>query len=771
MKSVTFVEIDVDHCQLVYGESPCTAALGVTGDRKCYNTRKSCQDPQNYDPEPRTIRFSVASNFVVDGVPAIPSVVSVDHTPAVIRLGEDIGERASVRVTFVDHPDSDIGQDPYIAERPNPPGTFWGRFRERHRFILGRPLRWIEGRVGQSIGDMDTRHYIIEAIDGPDVSGRVTIIAKDVLKLADGTRAQVPKISTGVLSASITDISTSLTLEPAGIGNLEYDGVELIAVGNEVMRVTSRDGDQLFIQRGQEFTEASAHEDGDTVQRIRVYTNEKASDIVHDLLTGDAGIDPGLIDLSAWNAADNEFINRPYSARIADPVPVRELISELMEQAGFTLYVNELENRIEFVPLRALAGGGPIINDDLMIADSLSYRDQPDKRVSQVWVYYGQRNPLESLDEPKNFSVARLEIDADAESPDQYGQPAIRKVYSRWIVRTAITNAIAAADLILERFRNPPQRFRFALQRDTVKPRTATAVRLQSRVLQNDAGMPITVPATVVSRADSWRGYQIEAEEFRIQPLDPDAPDVIPVPELEPTDTQNINLRSLYEGARAVPPTADTDVTFIVGPGVSVGGAVLGPTIATGDWPAGASVTLRVDGEVRGRGGNGGFGAPAGGGPGEDGENGSAAISATVPITLINNGLIAGGGGGGGGGGGSLSVDETFVGNGGGGGGGAGKFGAQGGASFTDADPGTNGTLTDGGTGGDGTTSGPAEGGRGGNGGDIAEPGEPGASGLFTPPQDGMTGAGGAGGAAGPAIDGIADVTLTNNGTIIGAQI
>jgi hypothetical protein len=45
----TFVEIELPVCTLTYGESPCTAALGVTGDKKCFNTRKTCQDIANYD--------------------------------------------------------------------------------------------------------------------------------------------------------------------------------------------------------------------------------------------------------------------------------------------------------------------------------------------------------------------------------------------------------------------------------------------------------------------------------------------------------------------------------------------------------------------------------------------------------------------------------------------------------------------------------------------------------------------------------------------------
>ena len=36
---ITIVELEQDTCGLRYGVAPCTAVLGLTGDRKCFNTR------------------------------------------------------------------------------------------------------------------------------------------------------------------------------------------------------------------------------------------------------------------------------------------------------------------------------------------------------------------------------------------------------------------------------------------------------------------------------------------------------------------------------------------------------------------------------------------------------------------------------------------------------------------------------------------------------------------------------------------------------------
>ncbi len=46
---IQIVEIVQPRCGLTYGSAPCTAAVGVTGQRECFNTRKTCQDTANYN--------------------------------------------------------------------------------------------------------------------------------------------------------------------------------------------------------------------------------------------------------------------------------------------------------------------------------------------------------------------------------------------------------------------------------------------------------------------------------------------------------------------------------------------------------------------------------------------------------------------------------------------------------------------------------------------------------------------------------------------------
>ena len=154
-KALTYVEIDITYCGLTYGVSPCTAAVGVTGDAKCFNTIRTCQDIGHFTDAPVTLRFARDTGFNPVDIDAIPILAEASITPARISLGEDLGQRESVSLTFVDQPHADTGAgfDKYVRERPYNPyeqGTLWGKFRARHPFMTGRPLRLYRGFLGDA---------------------------------------------------------------------------------------------------------------------------------------------------------------------------------------------------------------------------------------------------------------------------------------------------------------------------------------------------------------------------------------------------------------------------------------------------------------------------------------------------------------------------------------------------------------------------------------------------------------------------------------------
>lgn len=247
---VSYVEIDVPHCSLTYSVAPCTASLvssPPTGTIKCFNSLGTCQDRANFTDVPVTFRFCEDLGQLRADIEAYPFIKTVDFQPAIISLGGDLGQRATLKVTFKDAPHSDAGNnfDKYPADRnytdPFSRGTFWGKFRARNPFLRGRFIRLYRGTIEQQIAEMDEHHFIIESIDGPGTDGLFSIVAKDILKLADGDRSVAPLLSPGFLVADITNSQGSLTLSPAGVGNTDYPGTGYVAIGGKEIVSYNRD--------------------------------------------------------------------------------------------------------------------------------------------------------------------------------------------------------------------------------------------------------------------------------------------------------------------------------------------------------------------------------------------------------------------------------------------------------------------------------------------------------------------------------------------------
>jgi hypothetical protein len=250
------------------------------------------------------------------------------------------------------------------------------------------------------------------------------------------------------------------------------------------------------------------------------------------------------------------------------------------------------------------------------------------------------------------------------------------------------------------------------------------------------------------------------------------------------TNQTNINVAT---AATAAGWNGSAKLIVTINSGVYVGGSGAGSTAMTisGSFPEGLFVVN--NGFIVGVGGAGGEGRSVFPGPfnaatgigGSNGSSGGLALSVSAPVTLTNNGTIAGGGGGGGGGQAVRRDGTSQSGAGGGGGGGRSSHNnASGGSGGFNTAQGTGG-----GAGGAGTTAsaggggagGVGEvdnlivfGGAGGGGGGYATTGSTGGSGSgnVTPQSIGGPFAGGAGGAA---ISGNSNITYIATGTRIGA--
>lgn len=814
---LTYVEIDVDYCSLTYGVAPCTASIPGTGTAKCFNTRASCQDLSNFTNLPVTLRFAVASSFrPLDIEVEAANIESVSYSPTIISLGEDLGQRSSLTVTFKDHRHSDTGPagDKYLGDRaynPYEQGTYWGKFRTRQQFLRGRPMRLIQGLKGQTLAEMDTRHFIVESFDGPGLDGMFTITAKDVLKLADADRAQAPLLSQGSLTADINSVVTSATLTPAGIGNSSYPASGYLNIGGKEIVAFTRSADTLTITRAQFGTEATEHKAGDRCQVCLIYDAEDPADVIADLFETYASIPSSAIPLANWQAETAAYYRRLVSACIAEPTSVNKLVSELVVQCGLAIWPDDVENIIRLQVLRNIATDAEVFdatddgsaggaNGSNVVEDSLKVREQPEKRISQVWTFFGLKTPLLPLDDPSSYrSSARL-VDLDAE--ENYGQPAIKKIFSRWIPSGGLTIAERANQIQLGRYVNAPRHFSFSLfRRGAETPTLGEGCRLLGLPMQDLTGAYENVPAQITRLNPGTGLWEAEATEMLFNSAY-DEGDGTPTVIFDANEN-NVNLLTRFEDL--FPPAEHGDtVEFYVNEGVIIGSTstavasmivgdwltqavtgnrtsgspiITGLNVSTATWaavgqrvfgtgiPAGAKIltvdsttqvtldanassgagtstaltihTVIINLYLRGRvQGKGGNGG-TGFFPEQPGAAGGLAFYTRYGLNLdLTTGDAEAWGGGGGGGGA----------NGGGGGGGAGTVGGSGGAGNF---PGAPGTSEAGGAGGD-------EGGAGGG---------PGLAGSASDPPAGL-----AGGAAGGAIDGVSYVDKTGTGDIRGSE-
>lgn len=588
------IEIDFDYCSLTYGTSPCTAVLGTTGEFKCFNTKATCQDLDNYTPEINTLYFTQAEAF--SQANKIPSLKDARITPAKLAggTGKDnpLGERGKLSCTFYDHPWDDSLVDKYYEERPtgdagtiyNPleQGTFFPKFRARNPYYIGRAIR-IKTGIGS---DARYRHYIIEKMD--KFSTNPSIIGKDPLKLIDDKRAQCPLASKGSLSASINETDLSITLAPTGIGDTDYPASGKATIGKELVSFT-RSGDTVTITARSLNGVTEEHDDGDTFQLAHEFSSMSVDDIIYELLDDFSTIDVSCINTVEWEAEVTNYIPNVYSAIIGKPTSIKELIGELAEQSGFAIGWDDLKQKIILVAIKQPEIGTEAITDDMIIDMTVS--DDPSKRISQVWTAYGIIDPLESIEKITNYRSFAININDDAELLSEYAQPAIYKIFSRWIPQYGSAAAENLNERLLARFKNIPRDFKFSLARDKIDSVELGKTRvLRSRHLQNELGHKKDTIIRILSIEEDEDILNIEAEE-QLYVLSPDEAHVIIID----TDTANVNLREMHDRL-FVGAVSGTVVECIIREGVIVYSINPSyPAFNVGEWAEGVIISLEIE--------------------------------------------------------------------------------------------------------------------------------------------------------------------------------
>lgn len=576
-----------------------------------------------------TLRFCENRSPLPLELEAIPSLSSVSISPTAIDLEGGLGVRATASISMNDHNDYTV----YSSEG----ARFWPRWRAENPYYQGARVRVLSGYIVDGAYDpvnFQSREYILEK--WTYANGRVNITCKDPLKLADNDRAQAPKATTTVLAFEASAGNSTITVNDSA--ELFVD--EYIRINAEVMLITNISTNTVSVDRGQYNTEASDHGIDDSVQ-LCLYYNDTLPNIMYDILTTYAEIDPAFINKTGWDDEAALFLPGFYETLITEPVGTKDLIKELTEQAPHYLYWDERTNKIELVAVKQPPDESQIITDEANIIEgTVKVTDKNDMRISRVIVNFGQIDPTKKLDEFSNYRQAYVRVDPDSEI--NYGTSKLKTIYSRWINNSNKAAAIRLAARIGRRFAKSPRAVTFGLDAKDSDIWTGSPVRINTADILNEItftryNMPVQVTSVVEKGI-----YQYEALEHTYgNPTDEDE-DVDGNGEIVILSGEivDINLRDIYD---SLFPTVETDanVVFLFDQSCTAGGTTTAAAVKTGSWPElDTPPFIDVRGLLIGMGGDGAD-------VDADGLNGGLALELQNDIRFSNDGIVGGGGGGG----------------------------------------------------------------------------------------------------------------------------
>lgn len=514
------VEIRQPLCSRDFGVDPCLAT-GV----KCFKTDFTCKFRAALDLTDEISLFFVSedahrqTDAGYDPSTAIPLLKAVRTSPTVLNVAAGdrdisaLGQRAVANIQIGDKAYNDVGIDPHVNDRTHPlPGTLWGRWLKRNPFYVGYTVIVYDGYRGDELADMVKREYFMSKIDRR--SDGVMITTKDILRKITDNDVKLPAQSPGVLSGDLDTAPT--TFQISGAVEADYPAPGWVRIGDEVISyaAVSTVGTNVQLSggaRSQLRTENESHSQGDTVQWVLAYEQEPFQDILYDMSVR-TGVD-AYIDKADWDEEQQEW--RPlyiFTGYVTEPTKVSKLMSEVLTQAQSNIWWDE---RVQMIIMRAQRPNffpSTISEVGQIVADSLSIKDESKERVTQVSAYYNLRSPVHDPDKIASYATSAVTIDVDRQT--QYGEPAEKDIFCRWI-NTALLASIMS-ESYLNRFKDIRQKVQFSMTaKDAETYWTGDVAKLQHWMLQDQYGEDLITQWIITSSETVEHGdlYKYTAED------------------------------------------------------------------------------------------------------------------------------------------------------------------------------------------------------------------------------------------------------------------
>lgn len=485
----------------------------------CYNTRKTCQDPVNFDGSAtltvKLCELTAEHQFAMAAIPCVEDIKSA-HTqiePGTATTGKDAG----IAIRCVDFPHHDRGLDPYVANRTYTPasqGTYFGKLKARNPYYQDAVVRVKTGywSTGYAAGNFKTRTYFLEKFEGPDKRGHVQLVAQSITRRLDDKRVTCPPQTVGKLTAALAS-GTTTNFTVLGDAGLYDTGGGSVAINKEVIAYATgtNNGNDTFtfstLTRGVDGTTAAAHEQDDAAQKCVLFTVQTPRQIAYSLYVTYGGIPSSYIDTTQWDSVANTWLTTTYTRRLVKPTGIRKLLGDIHQQMAFFTWWDEEAGKVYLEAIRPpdYSSLSTFTTANGLVRESVEVGETSEKRITRVYVYYDPANPFEG-DKPEHFRARVRGVDLNAEDADQFGDMRILDVFAGWL--SSDTQATVLQGRLLNRFRDNLRTVKFDLDAKDEALVTAGHCYLNTPALQDADGASGTTLVQVVQRDEIKSGHR-----------------------------------------------------------------------------------------------------------------------------------------------------------------------------------------------------------------------------------------------------------------------
>jgi hypothetical protein len=218
-----------------------------------------------------------------------------------------------------------------------------------------------------------------------------------------------------------------------------------------------------------------AYEIGTPCRRVFFVEDDNVVDVMARLLINGAGIlkehipydavqdfPTGVDDL--WDIEKANWLSSlDLTNVVTEPTTLVSGLNEICLQTGITLWWDAERKHVSLNASILKLGDDPrhVINDSMIIADTLSIVTTRQLVLTQAWWWHNKRNILEGP-EPSNFDDVAVVVADDLESDNAVGRQSILSVYANWLSAGQTANAIALARRKLLQRSLPRWRIKFS---------------------------------------------------------------------------------------------------------------------------------------------------------------------------------------------------------------------------------------------------------------------------------------------------------------------